>query len=234
MSVEQYFGRDLEAMSVARNYNNWIIHEFKPYFGDCVAEVGAGCGNFSTFLLETAIKRLIAFEPSENMYTLLHERMKTNPKVETVQGYFGDHCNQYTGMLDAALYVNVMEHVPDDKAELAHIHGALKKGGHVLIFVPALQWLYSDFDKRIGHYRRYHKKALAELVASSGFTVEKIKYMDATGILPWLIAFKLFKLSMSSGKVSLYDTLIVPPERFFESLIPPPLGKNLLVVGRKL
>ena len=150
-----------------------------------------------------------------------------------MQGYFGDHCKNYSAALDSAVYVNVMEHVPDDKAELLHIYGALKPGGHVLIFVPALQWLYSDFDKKIGHYRRYHKDTLAELVKSSGFTIQKIKYMDIGGILPWLIAFKWLKLSMSGGKVSLYDTVVIPPERFLEDLFEPPIGKNLLVVGRK-
>lgn len=233
MAIEQYFGRDLEAMAVAQNYNDWIIDEFKSYFGETVAEVGAGCGNFSEFLLKTKIKRLISFEPSENMYVMLRERMKDNPRVETVCGYFGEHCAMYRESLDSAVYVNVMEHVPDDKAEMAHIYGALKKGGRVLIFVPALQWLYSDFDKRIGHYRRYHKKGLAELVSSSGFAIEKIKYVDIFGILPWLIAFKWLKMPMSGGKVSLYDKLVVPPERFLEDLFPPPIGKNLLVVGRK-
>ena len=234
MAVEQYFGRDLEAMSFARNYNHWIVDELRPYFGDTVAEVGAGCGNFSAFLLETKIKRLIGFEPSENMFGLLRDAMKENPRVETVQGYFGDHCANYAETLDSAVYVNVMEHVPDDKAEMAHIYSALKPGGHVLIFVPALQWRYSDFDKKIGHYRRYHKKGLAELVSSSGFAIEKIKYMDIGGILPWLIAFKWLKLPMSGGKVSLYDSLVVPVEQVFEGVIPPPIGKNLLIVGRKI
>jgi len=233
MAVESYFGRDLEAMSVARNYNHWIIDELKPYFGETIAEVGAGCGNFTPFLLEANVKRLIAFEPDDNMFGLLRERMKDNAKVETVHGFFGTHCQDYTGALDSAVYVNVMEHVPDDKAEMEHIFSTVKKGGHVLIFVPALQWLYSDFDKRIGHYRRYHKKGLAELVSSSGFSVEKIKYVDIGGILPWLIAFKWLKLPMSGGKVSLYDKLVVPPARFLESIVAPPIGKNLLVVGRK-
>lgn len=221
-------------MSCAHNYNHWIINEFKPYFGETIAEVGAGCGNFTTYLLETDVKRLVAFEPDASMFGILQGRMKDNPRVETVQGFFGSHCQNYTGTVDSAIYVNVMEHVPDDKAELGHIHSTIKKGGHVLIFVPALQWLYSEFDKKIGHFRRYHKKSLAELVRSSGFTVEKVKYMDAGGILPWLVAFKWLKLSMSGGKVSLYDKLIIPPERFFEGIIAPPIGKNLMIVGRKI
>jgi hypothetical protein len=42
--MPQYFGKDLEAMSFARNYQRWILAEFLPYFGNSIAEVGAGVG----------------------------------------------------------------------------------------------------------------------------------------------------------------------------------------------
>ena len=48
----EYLGKDLEAMSFAKNYHKWIIEEFKPYFGKNSAEVGAGSGNFSELILE--------------------------------------------------------------------------------------------------------------------------------------------------------------------------------------
>ena len=44
--MPQYFGKDLEVMSFARNYHKWILAEFLPYIGKSVAEVGAGVGNF--------------------------------------------------------------------------------------------------------------------------------------------------------------------------------------------
>ena len=69
-----YFGRDLEAMSFAENYYKWLIDEVKTFLGDYVAEIGAGQGNFSSFLLNTGIKRLIAFEPSENMEITVMKR----------------------------------------------------------------------------------------------------------------------------------------------------------------
>ena len=40
-----YTGRDLKAMSMAQNYHEWILREFRPYLGRNVAEVGAGSGN---------------------------------------------------------------------------------------------------------------------------------------------------------------------------------------------
>jgi 16S rRNA A1518/A1519 N6-dimethyltransferase RsmA/KsgA/DIM1 with predicted DNA glycosylase/AP lyase activity len=61
-------------MSFAGHYHKWILAEFLPYLGTSVAEVGAGAGSFSTLLLESNVSRLVAFEPSQNMYPLPHHR----------------------------------------------------------------------------------------------------------------------------------------------------------------
>ena len=83
-----YFGRDLEAMSFARNYHEWIADEFAPYFGEEVAEVGAGSGDFTEFILERGGKRVSCFEPSKNMYPILEERHRDRDEFETIQKNF--------------------------------------------------------------------------------------------------------------------------------------------------
>jgi hypothetical protein len=59
-----YQGRDLEAMSAAVNYHQWILDEIQPFLGDSVAEVGAGIGSVSEMLLRRGVGKLAAFEPS--------------------------------------------------------------------------------------------------------------------------------------------------------------------------
>jgi Methyltransferase domain len=131
------------------------------------------------------------------------------------------------------MYINVLEHIKDDEKELAHVYKTLKSGGHVLIFVPTLSWLYSDLDKTIGHYRRYHKRELVKLMKDAGFDVVKVKYLDFSGMIPWYIAFVLLRRVITSGNVSAYDKWIVPAIRRIERIIKPPIGKNLLLVGKK-
>ncbi len=64
-----YFGRDLEAMSFAKNYHRWVVETFRPSSGKRLIEVGAGSGNFTEFLLDTlAPSEVVALEPSENMF----------------------------------------------------------------------------------------------------------------------------------------------------------------------
>lgn len=229
----QYFGRDLEAMSFAKNYHDWIIDEFKPYLGENSAEVGAGIGSFSQLLLPM-IKHLTAFEPSENMYPALAEEFATNEKVDTINDYFGNRVNHYEEAFDSVVYVNVMEHIEHDKDEFGYAYRSLKPGGHLLVFVPATPFLYSPLDKSLGHFRRYVRSELIDKSTGAGFHTVKCHYFDVVGILPWLIVFKLMKKEISGGKVSAYDNMVVPFMRRLESLVRPPIGKNLLLVAKKL
>ena len=229
----KYFGRDLKAMSFATNYHNWIIDEFENYLGVNVAEVGAGSGNFSNLLIARQVKHLVAFEPSANMYPLLEDRFGQLNRVETVNRFFCDVCDKYENSFDSVIYVNVLEHIEYDEKELSCVYKSLRQQGYILIFVPALSWLYSDLDKKLGHFRRYHKENLVGLIKNAGFNIIKVKYFDFTGIIPWYITFVLLKKSISGGNVSLYDRLVVPFMRKIEGVIKPPIGKNLLLVGRK-
>ena len=227
----QYFGKDLEAMSFANNYHRWLIAEFMPYINGSVAEVGAGVGNVSRLILEANIKSLTSFEPSANMYPLLKEALRTDKRAMAINGFFGRE--EVSECLDSILYVNVLEHIEDDTCELVSVHAALSQGGHLLIFVPALPWLYSEFDKQIGHFRRYTKKNLVELTKRAGFSIVKARYFDMAGIIPWYINFILLKNTISIDSVSLYDRLVVPVMRAIEVHVPPPIGKNVLLVARK-
>lgn len=227
----QYFGKDLEAMSFAKNYHKWILADFLPYLRGMVAEIGAGGGNFSKLVLGTGIKSLTAFEPSRNMYPLLQKALQGNGRAKTINNYF---CAVTTEKhFDSILYVNVLEHIEDDAAELACAYDALGPNGFLLIFVPALPGLYSELDRQVGHYRRYKRKELVGLVEQAGFSVVKVRYFDVAGIIPWYINFVLLKNAITGGSVSLYDRLVVPVMRVLEGVVPPPIGKNLLLVATK-
>lgn len=226
-----YPGKELEALSVAVNYHRWILAEFEPYLGKTVAEVGAGIGSVSKLILEKGIKRLLAFEPSSNMYPFLAENLKQERRAEAINDFFGPRYAQEG--LDSVIYINVLEHIEDDRAEMRSASEALKHGGHLLVFVPALAWLYSEFDKQIGHYRRYEKTGLVRLVSDAGLTVVRAKYFDLAGIIPWYVNFVLLRNSIGSRSVSLYDTLVVPTMKRIESVVPPPAGKNVLLIAQK-
>ena len=229
-----YPGRDLEAMGFAGNYYEWLLDEIRPFIGDLTAEVGAGQGNFSRFLLRTDLKRLVAFEPSENMFAILQEKFQDDTRLRPVNSCFDNDQEVESGPFDSIVYINVLEHIEDDAGELVAVYNQLKPNGYMILLVPALSFLYSAYDRQLGHYRRYQKSELIRKTRSAGFKVVKAGYIDFLGIIPWYVAFTLMKKSMSGVSVRLYDRLCIPAVRFIEQIVKPPIGKNLLLVAGKL
>lgn len=227
----EYPGRELEAMSFAVNYHRWIAAEISPFLGQRAAEVGAGIGSVSSLLLEHPVGRLEAYEPSANMFPQLAARLANEARARAVNAFFGTQAPAEP--FDSVAYINVLEHIEDDRGELGRAFAALRPGGHLLVFVPALAWLYSDFDRRIGHARRYSRPGLVRLARASGFEVVRAKYFDVAGVIPWYLNFVLLRRGLGPAGVGLYDRVVVPPMRRLEGWIAPPIGKNLLMVARR-
>jgi SAM-dependent methyltransferase len=235
-----YPGRELEAMSEASNYHRWILGIFAPYLGRHLVEVGAGLGSFSELILENhACETLSLVEPSGEMYQQLAARARclpASPRVLTYQANFPEAAPLIAASnpLDSVIYVNVLEHIADDEVELAAIHDALSDRGRVFLFVPALRWLYGAFDERVGHVRRYTKGELEAKLRRAGFRPIVSRYFDLPGVAPWWIKYRLLKsATMEPRAVRFYDRYIVPVARRCESLINPPVGKNVIVIAEK-
>ena len=234
-----YEGRDLEAMSFAANYHEWILQIFAPYLGRHAVEVGAGAGSFSRLLLRHSWLSLALVEPS-NMYQALTERItpaEGDTKITLHNAVFRQVCAQIKAVQppDSIIYVNVLEHIEDDEAELQAIHETLATDGKLFIFVPALRGLYSRFDKKLGHFRRYTKSELEEKCRRAGFGITRSSYFDLAGIVPWWVKYKLLKSTvMEPQAIALYDKYVVPGVKALESLVKPPLGKNVILIAEKL
>src|SRR5215213_2350974 len=217
-----YVGKDLEAMSFAVNYHRWILEEFRPFLGRKLVEVGAGTGSFSEMLIAENPKNLALVEPSE-MFKFLERnisQIETAASVNYYNSVFSESAELLNEKPDTIIYVNVLEHIEDDSGELKKVYETLEKGGHCLIFVPALMSLYGAFDEKVGHFRRYTKNELEEKAKSAGFKIVKSKYFDFVGIFPWYIKYKLLKSnSLESGAVTAYDKFAVPLAKHFERLI---------------
>jgi SAM-dependent methyltransferase len=231
---QEYFGRDLEAMSFAVNYHRWILDEFREFVGRTVVEVGAGTGNFTALVQETGLSLHFALEPAANVFAQLAERFAGVAGVRTLNGTLADLGGEIDGRADTVLYVNVLEHIEDDRRELERAREALRPGGHLCVFVPALPWLYGTADAAFGHHRRYTRRGLERLAGGAGFRVLRLRHFDIAGILPWFVLFRVLKRPcFTAGQARWYDRLAVPALRRMESAVAPPTGKNLLLVARR-
>ena len=235
MANFKYEGDDLETTwSFALNYHTWILSRFRNFLGKRVAEIGAGTGNFSALLTSEPIEELVVIEPAQEMYTQLTAKIADTPRIISRKAFFTEVSGEYRDYFDSIVYVNVLEHIQDDARELSCMYQSIRPGGYVCLFVPALMWLYSDYDALSGHCRRYQKKQLVELLKKAGFEIKDVRYFDIFGIIPWLVLVKLLGRKPTQGKVSFYDRFVVPIARTLESFIAPPLGKNLIIIGRKI
>jgi SAM-dependent methyltransferase len=77
---------------------------------------------------------------------------------------------------DAVTALDVIEHNEDDLAILADSYRVIKPGGHIIITVPALMWLWSHNDDINAHVRRYTADELKQKLAKTGFEVKRVTY----------------------------------------------------------
>jgi SAM-dependent methyltransferase len=130
--------------------------------------------------------------------------------------------------------LDVLEHIEDDREALGHLLRALKPGGKLLVFVPALQILMSKLDKIHGHLRRYHRGELIAKVRDAGGDISTCRYFDLVGVLPWLVLNRVLgSTTFNSSLVYFNDRFVVPVSRAAEQIVDLPFGKNLILVASK-
>lgn len=236
MPIEEdgYSSTELPSFDQAPNYYAAILTYFAPYLGGHVVEVGAGIGTFSQCLLSfSQITTLTLVEPAKNLAPVLRKTFFGNANVRLVNG----NLQSVAGSLscDAVVSINVLEHVEHDEDLLRAIHQALKPGGAVLLFVPALPCLYGSLDEAFGHVRRYRKGELGSLLTKVGFQVRCLRYFNFPGIVSWFIFGTIFKCTtLSPWSVWLYDRLFMSWLPVFERRWEPVLGQSVLAICTKL
>jgi SAM-dependent methyltransferase len=224
-------------------YDRFQYGLFRQYVRGTVLEVGAGDGRITALALSGGeLDQIVALEPSPHFFRLLQARVGQDPRVTLLEAETAAVRSQRPEGFDCAFSVHVMEHVADDRGFLEDMLAMTKPGGTVVVLVPALQWLYSDLDRSIGHFRRYDKKSIRRLVPGLNARIERMFYSNLIGVAASLYFVRLRKLDYQKNEqnkkrffflYSLFSKYAVPVVRVLEGLIAPPVGLNLTVVLRK-
>lgn len=226
-SDSTYDGRDnLEAMKHAKRYNDFLLGLIRKYsVGHRTLDHGAGAGTFALPISDDDAG-VICVEPDSSFRVeLTQSGLEVASNLEEIA----------SGSLDYAYSLNVLEHIKDDQKTVGELYRCLKPGGRLLLYVPAFTILYSQMDRHVGHFRRYRRKPLRNLLQSVGFEVSAAYYVDSLGFLATLV-YKLVgdrSGAVSPGSVSLYDALVFPLSRVIDFLGLGSFGKNLAVVATK-
>jgi len=223
----------LRTFALAHNYNKWIYELFKDYTaGKNILEIGCGIGNLTQYFLRSSAK-VIGIDTSA--FFIQHLRIDC-PGTDIYNFDITDDkvISLSDKKIDAVVSVNVLEHVRDDEKALRNIHALLQLGGYLLLFVPALNWLFGTLDENVSHYRRYEKKGLCDKVERNGFTVEKSFFSNFPGIFGWFINSRILKRKHFPILQPIIFDKFVPLISKIEARVRPPLGMNLIIIARKI
>jgi SAM-dependent methyltransferase len=231
MTGFEYQGNELDLFRYARNWKRYFARRLRPFITGRVVEVGAGIGATASVLIEHGASSWTCLEPDARLCEQLKDVMtsqRSAARCRIVCGTLDDLDPAET--FDTILYVDVLEHIRDDRAELARSAGRLRAGGRVVVLAPAHQWLFSPFDQAIGHHRRYTRSTLLQAAPSSLRSVTAF-YLDSAGLLASLVNRVALRASYPTrSQIRVWDSLLVPTSRVLDPIAGYHLGKSVVGV----
>ena len=230
-----YVGSELDVFSHVKNWKAYWARLIEPYLGEEVLDVGAGIGATAINLSHRTYKTWVELEPDPKLAERIVQGQASGTVPVTCEVRVGTaHDLKEHEQFDTVLYIDVLEHIEEDRQELENIAKHLKPNGHVIVLSPAHQYLFTEFDRQVGHCRRYNKKQLKAIKPDS-LDIVCLQYMDSVGMLASLGNKLLLKSGNPTlGQVKVWDQLMVPVSRVIDPLIGHILGKSILSVYKKV
>ena len=220
----------LESLSEAKRYHRWLTDLAFPHLGEHPIEIGSGLGGYARTWLDSGVPAITVTERDPSRLAVLTDTFSGDARVD-VQDL--DVFDPPQAGYSAMVAMNVLEHIEDQVGALRAAHQLLRPGGAVVMFVPAFEFAMSQFDRAIGHYRRYTTASLAAAYRDAGLAVETIHYVNAPGLLAWFTGMRLMRMTPKYGPtVKLWDAGVVPVARALETRVRPPFGQSVFAVGR--
>jgi SAM-dependent methyltransferase len=220
----------LEDLSEAARYRRFLLELIEPHLGDSVLEVAAGLGDFAVQL--TGRKRLVVTDSDPSCLWSLSTRLGGRPEVEVrALDILGEI--EVDPQVESVVAINLLEHLDDDVRAVKAMASTVIPGGNVVLFVPGYPSLYGQFDREVGHVRRYTPQTLRQVVEAAGLQVAVLRPVNLLGGLAWWAAVRMGGRSRPTPTlVKLYDRLIVPLVRVSERRFNPPFGQSVFCVAR--
>ena len=218
-----------ERFDNANFHIRYCLSFIKKYIKGDILEIGAGCGSFTRNYIKTDFKNITLTELDKKNIQDLNQKFKNFKNVKVLNTTINKIENEY----DTILYLHVLEHIKDDQDEIREATKRLKKGGHLLIMVPAHQKIYSNLDRAVGHYRRYERKFFKEELTN----LKRVRLfsLDIIGYLLYFLNKIFFKEEIfpSSLKIFIWDKICTPLTAIIDRLTNYNYGKCIIAIYKK-
>jgi hypothetical protein len=221
-----YPGWELKYFDKAYNFRQYQFKLIKNHLSGELAEIGAGTGLFIPFYKKVT-KSITIYEPSINLFKIL-KRKYQNIRI------FNKILIKNNKLYDTIIYMDVIEHIKNYENELEKAAAQLKTNGKLIVNVPAFNFLFSKFDKDVGHYKRFHKKDFVNFCKKNNLKIIKLKYYDFVGFILILFSKYLFKPNHKKfgSNIKLWN-LLIPLSKFLDRIFCNIFGKSLIFIAQK-
>ena len=217
-----------ERFDDAKFHRKYCMSFVKKFIRGNVLEVGAGCGSFTRDYIDDKINATLTETDNKNF-----EDLKTNFINSKNIKISNKTIFEIEDKFDTILYLHVLEHIEDDQKELKEIETKLNKGGHLIIMVPRHQKLYSNFDKSIGHFRRYEMNFFEKNFYN--LNRKLLKSLDSFGYFLYFLNKLFFKNEKfpSKFKIFIWDKIFTPLSIALDLITNYKIGKCIIAVYKK-
>jgi 2-polyprenyl-3-methyl-5-hydroxy-6-metoxy-1,4-benzoquinol methylase len=217
-------------------YLRWQLAQLAPWVGRRVLEVGCGVGSILAQLgprddvmgvdLE---EELIAFVrgrfAGDARYAFA--RMDISALTPTDRALLKEH------RFDSVLCINVLEHVEDDEAAIRAMADVVEPGGSICLIVPAHPSLYGAYDRMEGHFRRYSRARLRQLVAGANLQPAGLYRFNAAGAIGWWIQYRVLRRNIHGQSHFRALQAALPLLAAAEKAVNPPVGLSLVAIATR-
>jgi len=216
-----------------------LFSVLRPHLMDgTVLDAGCGSGFVSVRLAEKG-HVVTSVDSSEEIVEVARSfNSKRFPNIRWKVSSVSD-LSHWTETFDNVVCLDVLEHIEEDKAALKTLGSRVRKGGRLILSVPAYRSLYGAHDLRLGHFRRYERKELIEKV-SQEFLIRNIFYWNMLGVpIRWFEntfkreIVKSFRYSKKSKVRELLTSVLKVYFSFIENRVRPPFGLSLIVIAER-
>ncbi len=231
MSESRDAGFELNLFAAAWNWKSYWSGQIHPFLRGDILEVGAGIGSNTRFLdPKGGTGPWVCLEPDPKLIGQLVKSLRETESRrahETVCGTLKSLADQ---QFDTIIYVDVLEHIENDREELNQAASHLRPGGHLIVLSPAHQRLFSPFDAAVGHFRRYNRPML-QTISPASLRLERMRYLDCAGLILSAANMLLLRQSMpTKAQLQFWDHWIVPISRVLDKLLLYSIGKTIVAV----
>ena len=204
---EKYHKKTKKQVKIIKDNNftyKLLIRYISKYLkeGDSILDIGTGAGTLALYFANKGYN-VTGIDISERAIKACQESQK-ELKITNIKFLVDDFQNtKIKNKFDFIIFTEVIEHLENDKLQLEKINNLLKPNGTLFLSTPSINapmyrlGLANDFDKKVGHLRRYSKQQIISLVKNNDFKI--LEVVENEGVIR-----NFFFLNDHAGKLIRY------------------------------